>query len=179
MPSGPRAREYDRVVVRRRAVALARRRREVEGFSIAQIADRLGRSSATVKAYFHDPTGGEGPRGQGQVRGRVSGPRRLHTASLRQGRRTGTATRAIPGRSSGAGLGMGSWRDGRLARALRPCAIVLRLVEDVRAPARGRGAAALGPRLLAVGERRHRCVGELVGGAQCDWCSVEQGRAAV
>jgi len=47
----------DRVVERRRAVALARHYREAEGLSIAQIADRLGRSPATVKAYFYDPTG--------------------------------------------------------------------------------------------------------------------------
>jgi AraC-like DNA-binding protein len=46
-----------RVLERRRAVALARHYREAEGLSIAQIADRLGRSSATVKAYFYDPTG--------------------------------------------------------------------------------------------------------------------------
>jgi hypothetical protein len=47
----------DRVVERRRAVALARHFREYEGMSIRQIADRLGRSPATVKAYFYDPTG--------------------------------------------------------------------------------------------------------------------------
>jgi AraC-like DNA-binding protein len=47
----------DRVAERRRAVALARHYREVEGLSIRQIADRLGRSPATVKAYFYDPTG--------------------------------------------------------------------------------------------------------------------------
>ncbi len=47
----------DRVAERRRAVALARHYREAEGLSIAQIADRLGRSPATVKAYFYDPTG--------------------------------------------------------------------------------------------------------------------------
>jgi hypothetical protein len=47
----------DRVVERRRAVALARHYREAEGLAITQIADRLGRSPATIKAYFCDPTG--------------------------------------------------------------------------------------------------------------------------
>jgi AcrR family transcriptional regulator len=46
-----------RVIERRRAVALARHYRDVEGLSIRQIADRLGRSPATIKAYFYDPTG--------------------------------------------------------------------------------------------------------------------------
>ena len=46
----------DRSVERRRAVALARHFREAEGLSIAQIADRLGRSPATIKAYFYDPS---------------------------------------------------------------------------------------------------------------------------
>jgi AcrR family transcriptional regulator len=46
-----------RVLERRRAVALARHYREFEGLSIRQIADHLGRSPATVKAYFYDPTG--------------------------------------------------------------------------------------------------------------------------
>jgi Homeodomain-like domain len=52
--------DYDRVVERRRAVALARHFREAEGLSIAQIAERLGRSPATVKADFYDPTGRAG-----------------------------------------------------------------------------------------------------------------------
>jgi AcrR family transcriptional regulator len=47
----------DRVEDRPRAVQLARHYREAEGLSIAQIAQRLGRSPATVKAYFYDPTG--------------------------------------------------------------------------------------------------------------------------
>jgi DNA-directed RNA polymerase specialized sigma24 family protein len=46
------AERYDRVVERRRAVALALHFREAEGLSIAQIAARLGRSPATIKAYF-------------------------------------------------------------------------------------------------------------------------------
>jgi hypothetical protein len=38
-------------------VALAQHYREVEGLSIRQTAERLGRSTATVKADFYDPTG--------------------------------------------------------------------------------------------------------------------------
>jgi len=47
----------DRVAERQRAVALARHYREAEGLSIAQIAQRLGRTPATVKGYFYDPSG--------------------------------------------------------------------------------------------------------------------------
>lgn len=57
MSTGPSSAPYDRLVERRRAVALARHFREAEGLSIAQIAARLGRSPATIKAYFYDPTG--------------------------------------------------------------------------------------------------------------------------
>jgi AcrR family transcriptional regulator len=62
-----------RVRERRRAVALAHHYRETEGPSIAQIADRLGCSPATVKAYFYDPTGAKAravkARYQGVCRG--------------------------------------------------------------------------------------------------------------
>src|SRR5438477_8360924 len=57
MAPGSSSSAYDRVAERRRAVALARHYREAEGLSIAEIAARLGRSPATVKAYFYDPTG--------------------------------------------------------------------------------------------------------------------------
>jgi DNA-directed RNA polymerase specialized sigma24 family protein len=52
MSSGASTGAYDRVHDRRRAAALARHFREAEGLTIAEIADRLGRSPAMVKAYF-------------------------------------------------------------------------------------------------------------------------------
>jgi AraC-like DNA-binding protein len=75
-----------RVVERRRAVALARHYRESEGLSIRQIADRLGRSPATVKAYFYDPTGeNESPNRQAPLPGGVSSMRRSYRGAWRQG----------------------------------------------------------------------------------------------
>ena len=47
----------DRVRERRRAAALARHYRDLEDLSIKEIASRLGRAEATVKAYLYDPTG--------------------------------------------------------------------------------------------------------------------------
>jgi len=51
------SRPVDRVAERRRAAALARDFRDSEQLSIAEIARRLGRAPATVKAYLYDPTG--------------------------------------------------------------------------------------------------------------------------
>ncbi len=57
MGAGIRSTGTDRVAERRRAVALARHYRDNEALSIAEIARRLGRAPATVKAYLYDPTG--------------------------------------------------------------------------------------------------------------------------
>jgi hypothetical protein len=46
---------YDRLVERRRAVVLARHFREADVLPNLQIAERLGRWPATVKAYLYDP----------------------------------------------------------------------------------------------------------------------------
>ena len=47
----------DRVSERRRAAQLARHYRDQEKLTIAEIARRLGRAEATVKAYLYNPTG--------------------------------------------------------------------------------------------------------------------------
>src|SRR4051794_23395087 len=118
-----------RVAERRRAVALALHYREAEGLSIAEIAARLGRSPATVKAYFYDPTGAKArtvkARYQGVCRGcgAYTQPRNARATP------TPTARPATPGRSSGAGPPNGCSLDARLARPLRPAADVIRLVE--------------------------------------------------
>jgi AraC-like DNA-binding protein len=57
MTAAPFRASIDRVRERRRAVAVAHHYREAEGLSIVQIAEQLGRSPATIKAYFYDPTG--------------------------------------------------------------------------------------------------------------------------
>jgi hypothetical protein len=54
---GPSERTRERSEARREAVGLAQRYRHQEGLPIAEIARRLGRAEATVKAYLYDPTG--------------------------------------------------------------------------------------------------------------------------
>ena len=59
----------DRVAERRRAAALARHYRDAEQLSIAEIARRLGRAPATVKAYLYDPTGAKARAVRARYRG--------------------------------------------------------------------------------------------------------------
>jgi hypothetical protein len=59
----------DRVAERRRAAALARHYRDAEQLPIAEIARRLGRAPATVKAYLYDPTGAKARAVKARYRG--------------------------------------------------------------------------------------------------------------
>ena len=46
----------DRVSERRRAAQVARHYRDQDNLTIAEIARRIGRAEATVKAYLYDPS---------------------------------------------------------------------------------------------------------------------------
>ena len=59
----------DRVWERRRAAQLARHYRDQERLTIAEIARRLGRSPATIKAYLYDPTGDKARAVKARYRG--------------------------------------------------------------------------------------------------------------
>ena len=76
-----------RVLERRRAVALARHYRTFEGLSIRQIADRLGRSPATIKAYFYDPS--DANKGPSWEREAEAGDRELPESPARRGTKSG------------------------------------------------------------------------------------------
>ena len=87
MGQNPSAYVADRVVERRRAVALANHYREAEGLSIAQIAARLGRWPATITAYFYDPSdANKGPSWERQAQ---AGDRELPESPARRGTKSG------------------------------------------------------------------------------------------
>jgi hypothetical protein len=144
---------YDRVVERRR------------GLSIAQIADRLGRSPATVKAYFYDPTGAKARAVKARYVGVCRGcgaytqPRngkgdayayckRCHPGAIQ---RLWTRERVLEA--------MGEWLDryGRLPTSYD--------WSRMDAGRRGRGATPSRGGRVAAGERGHLRVRELGGGA--------------
>ena len=59
----------DRVSERRRAAQVARHYRDQENLTIAEIARRLGRAEATIKAYLYDPTGEKAREVKARYRG--------------------------------------------------------------------------------------------------------------
>jgi hypothetical protein len=95
------------VAERRRAVAFAAHYREAEGLSIAQIAERLGRSPATVKGYFYDPTGEKARAVKAHYVGVCRGCGAYTQPRTARAMPTHTARPATPARSSG--VGHGSW----------------------------------------------------------------------
>jgi hypothetical protein len=121
MASGLSSPGYDCVIERRRAVALAHHFREAEGLSIAEIAERLGRSPTTIKAYFYDPTGEKARAVKARYVG-VPRVRRPHRLPRRQGRRL-RVLQALPPRRdrAHANARVGARRDarGRSATAAR------------------------------------------------------------
>ena len=59
----------DRISERRLAAQLARHYRDQENLTIAEIARRLGRAEATVKAYLYDPSdANEGASGEREAK---------------------------------------------------------------------------------------------------------------
>jgi hypothetical protein len=131
------------VTERRRAVALARHFREAESMSMAQIADRLGRSPATVKAYFYDPNGAKAKA----VKARYVAVCRGCGADTQPRNGKGDAyayfkarhlDQGPPPRRDRAPLDASACagRDVRVAGAVRPAAVVVRLVLDASPSAR-------------------------------------------
>ena len=105
--SSERRAGYDRVLERRRAVALAQHYRHAEGLSIAQIADRSGRSPATVKAYFYDPMGDKAKAVKARYVGVCRGCGAYTQPRNARATLTGTASGAGRARSSGSGPASG------------------------------------------------------------------------
>ena len=152
----------DRVQERRRAAALARHYRDEEGLSIAEIARRLGRAPATIKAYLYDPTGERAREVKERYRGVCRGCGA--STSARNGKGDAYAyCKRMPSRRDRAGMGArpGARSDARLACPLRQPAVVLRLVGHPRTPAWRRSAQATTGRRLARTVHCDRSVREL------------------
>jgi hypothetical protein len=64
------ASELPRVSERKRAARLARHYRDTEHLSLGQIAQRLGRSRATIREYLYDPDGSKARKIKERYRGR-------------------------------------------------------------------------------------------------------------
>src|ERR1700694_2194725 len=108
----------ERVSERRPAVALASHYREAEGLSIAQIAERLGHSPATIKAYFYDPTGEQARAVKARYRGVCRGCG-AYTQPRNKGDAYALCKGCHPRRDPGSlDPRPGAGRDARVARAV-------------------------------------------------------------
>ena len=101
----------DRVTERRRAAQLARHYRDHEGLAIAEIARRLGRAQATIKAYLYDPTGAKAR----EVKARYRGVCRGCGAPTAPRNGKGEVCRSVMGISCPIGLHVASSTEDRLS----------------------------------------------------------------
>ena len=106
----------DRVGERRRAAQLALHYRDQDGLTVAEIARRLGRAEATVKAYLYDPTGEKARAVKGRYQGVCRGCGRPTAARGGKGDAYRTASVVILARSRrgerGHGRAIGCARGG-------------------------------------------------------------------
>ena len=154
----------DRVTERRRAAQLARHYRDQEGLSIAEIARRLRRAEATIKAYLYDPTGDKARAVKARYRGVCRGCGAPTAPRNGKGDAYAYCKRCHPGAIAPMDPGTGSRGDARMASALRRCAVVLQLVAHPRTPARRPSAQTTTGRRMARVVHCHRSVRELGGG---------------
>jgi AraC-like DNA-binding protein len=148
----------DRVTERRPAVALARHYREFEGLSTAQIAQRLGRSPATVKAYFYDPTGEKARAVKARYQGVCRGCGAYTQARNGKGDAYAYCKACHPGRWTALDSRARARGDARMALPLWPAAVLLRLVAHACTPAWGRCARATRRKRVAISERRYAAI---------------------
>ena len=158
MASGLSSPGYDRVIERRRAVALAHFR-EAEGLSIAEIAERFGRSPTTIKADFYDPTGEKARAVKRRYQGVCRGSGAPTAARNGKGDAYQYCKPCHPGGDRGTtNARLGARCDSRVARGLRTCAIINGLVADARPNTSRRSAATTARRRLACAIHGHRSV---------------------
>jgi hypothetical protein len=105
----------DRVNERRRAAQLARHYRDQEHLTITEIARRLGRAEATVKAYLYATIRPARKRARSRPATRASA-----AAAARRPRRA--AVRARPTRFASAAIPARSRQPGRASGCATPCA---------------------------------------------------------
>jgi AraC-like DNA-binding protein len=155
----------DRVTERRRAARLARHYRDQEGLSIAEIARRLGRAQATIKAYLYDPTGDRARAVKARYRGVCRGCGAPTAPRNGKGDAYAYCKRCHPGANAP------QWTRERVREAMRAwrarygaAPSSYDLVAHPRTPARRRGAQTTTSRRMARAVHGHRSVRELGGG---------------
>src|SRR4051794_15878973 len=130
-------------VAERRAAALARHYRDAEQLPIAEIARRLGRVPATVKAYLYDPTGEKARAVKARCRGYC------RTCGADTSPRNGKGDAYRYGRSCRPGAAAPKWTRARVREAMRAWAELYGRAPSSydwsRTHARRRGALAMQP----------------------------------